>query len=402
MMRTISVLVTLATFWLTGCSGSKSSESAAAKPTETKSAKDEVVLSPEQQSSAKIETKAAIVSDRPDVLRVKGRIALPDDRSWSVGVRTVGLVVVVYASLGDHVKKGQVLARYHADEVREERAHYRTALAELSRAETATAQAQRNHDRAQRLLELKAGSIQQVEQTQQELVAAQSAIQRAKIEVDRGRDLLEDDLRVPVETPGPGQDPLIDDVPILAPESGYVIQKNVTPGKTVELSAVAFVIGDLSHLWMLASVRQEDLGHLHLGQSAIVTLAGQQTQRFSGKITNLGQELDAETRLMQVRIVLDNPNNVLKPEMLADAEIPLTGNSRALLIPSDAVQQIAGQDVVFVRVAADRFAVRTVRIGESSDGHSHVLEGLNAGDQVVRRGAFILKSQLLKSTLDSE
>ena len=270
------------TFLLCGCSGSKTSDASPPKAAGVKAAKDEVVLSAEQQAAAKIETQVAVLSDRPDVLRVKGRIALPGDRSWSVGVRTVGLVVVVYAGLGDYVRKGQVLARYHADEVREERAHYRAAVAELNRAEASAAQAQRNDDRAQHLLELRAGSIQQVEQAQQELTVAQGAIKRAQIEVDRGRDLLEDDLRVSVDPPGPGQDELLDDVPILAPESGYIIQKNVTPGKTVELSAVTFVIGDLSRLWMLASVRQEDLQRLRVGQSATVAPAGSVGRRESG------------------------------------------------------------------------------------------------------------------------
>ena len=103
-------------------------------------------------------------------------------------------MVAVYAGLGDYVHKGQMLARYHADEVRDSRAQYRAALAELDRAKAVALQAQRNHDRAAKLLELKAGSMQQVEQTQQDLVTAEAAVKKAEIEVDRGRDLLEDDL----------------------------------------------------------------------------------------------------------------------------------------------------------------------------------------------------------------
>ena len=381
-----------------GCVAPKASETVA----EPKGRKDEVVLSAAQQSTALIETQPAALSDQPEMLRVKGRIALADDRTWRVGVRTVGLVMVVYANLGDRVQKGQVLARYHADEVREERAHYRTALAELGRAQSAAAQAQRNRDRAQRLLDLKAGSIQQVEQTQQDLVAAQIMIKKAQIEVDRGKDLLEDDLRVSADPPPDDQDPLLDDVPILAPESGYIIQKNVTPGKTVELSTDAFVIGDLSTVWMLASVRQEDLGSLRAGQPASVTLPGEPDLRFAGKITNLGQEFDPATRVMQVRITLDNSNNRLKPEMLANAEIPLGRRKSTLLVPSDAVQEVDGQDVVFVRTDPTHFAVRPVRVGETMDGKTPVLEGIQPGDQVAVRGTFILKSQLLKSTLDSE
>lgn len=384
---------------LTACSKPQANrEPVAGKETN----KDEVVLSPDQQAAAMIETHAAVISQDPELLRVKGRIALADDHTWRVGVRTVGLVVAVYAGLGDFVHKGQVLARYHADEVRDSRAQYRASLSELDRAKAAAAQAQRNRDRAQRLLELKAGSVQQVELAEQDLMSAQAAIRKVQIEVDRGRDLLEDDLKVPADPPANRPDETADEVPIIAPGEGYVIEKNVTPGKAVELSTVTFVIGDLSKVWMLASVRQEDLGKLRAGQSALVMLPDQEALRFPGRITNLGQEFDVSTRVMQVRIELENVNGRLHPEMLANAEIPVGNRKPVLFVLSDAVQQISGQDVVFVRTAPDRFAVRPVRVGETAEGRTPILEGLQAGDQVVVRGSFILKSQLLKSTLESE
>ncbi|HYK59281.1 MAG TPA: efflux RND transporter periplasmic adaptor subunit [Bryobacteraceae bacterium] len=398
--RSIGFNLLLPCLVLAACNTPRAATEAAA--VKESASKDEVVLSPEQQASAGIETQAVSISQQPDVLRVKGRIALADDHTWRVGVRTVGSVVAAYAGLGDYVHKGQILARYHADEVRDSRAQYRAAVAELDRAKSAAAQAQRNLDRARRLLELKAGSAQQVELAQQDLVTAQAAVQKDQIEVDRGRDLLEDDLRVPADPPANRADETEDDVPIIAPGDGYVIEKNVTPGKTVELSSVTFVIGDLSKVWMLASVRQEDLGKLRTGQPAFVTPSGQEGARLAGKITNLGQEFDPTTRVMQVRIELDNPKGRLRPEMLADAEIPVGRAKSVLLAPSDAVQQVNGQDVVFVGVAPGRFAVRPVRVGETADGRTPILEGLKAGDSVVIRGSFILKSQLLKSSLESE
>jgi len=398
--RSIGFNLLLPCLVLAACNTPRAATEAAA--VKESASKDEVVLSPEQQASAGIETQAVSISQQPDVLRVKGRIALADDHTWRVGVRTVGSVVAAYAGLGDYVHKGQILARYHADEVRDSRAQYRAAVAELDRAKSAAAQAQRNLDRARRLLELKAGSAQQVELAQQDLVTAQAAVRKDQIEVDRGRDLLEDDLRVPADPPANRADETEDDVPIIAPGDGYVIEKNVTPGKTVELSSVTFVIGDLSKVWMLASVRQEDLGKLRTGQPAFVTPSGQEGARLAGKITNLGQEFDPTTRVMQVRIELDNPKGRLRPEMLADAEIPVGRAKSVLLAPSDAVQQVNGQDVVFVGVAPGRFAVRPVRVGETADGRTPILEGLKAGDSVVIRGSFILKSQLLKSSLESE
>jgi len=398
--RSIGFNLLLPCLVLAACNTPRAATEAAA--VKESASKDEVVLSPEQQASAGIETQAVSISQQPDVLRVKGRIALADDHTWRVGVRTVGSVVAAYAGLGDYVHKGQILARYHADEVRDSRAQYRAAVAELDRAKSAAAQAQRNLDRARRLLELKAGSAQQVELAQQDLVTAQAAVRKDQIEVDRGRDLLEDDLRVPADPPANRADETEDDVPIIAPGDGYVIEKNVTPGKTVELSSVTFVIGDLSKVWMLASVRQEDLGKLRTGQPAFVTPSGLEGARLAGKITNLGQEFDPTTRVMQVRIELDNPKGRLRPEMLADAEIPVGRAKSVLLAPSDAVQQVNGQDVVFVGVAPGRFAVRPVRVGETADGRTPILEGLKAGDSVVIRGSFILKSQLLKSSLESE
>jgi cobalt-zinc-cadmium efflux system membrane fusion protein len=386
---------------LGACSNPKAStEIPAAR--EAKSSPDEVVLSSDRQAASMIEIRRAALSREPAMLRVKGRIALADDRIWRVGVRTLGSVVVVYAGLGDYVHKGQILARYHADEVRDSRAQYRASVSELNRAKAAALQAQRNRDRAQRLLDLKAGSLQQVELAQQDLVTAQAAIRKAEIEVDRGRDLLEDDLRVPADPPADRKDETEDNVPIIAPADGYIIEKNVTPGKTVELSSVTFVIGDLSRVWMFAAVRQEDLDKLRVGRGAFVTLPGSEGLRFPGRITNLGQQFDPETRVMQVRIELNNTANRLRPEMLANAEIPVGGGKPALLVPSDAVQQVNGQDVVFVQSARDRFVARPVSVGETSGGKTPILEGIKAGDQIVVRGSFILKSQLLKSTLESE
>jgi cobalt-zinc-cadmium efflux system membrane fusion protein len=392
----------LTTILSAGCSNPIASTESPAAPKETKADKEEIVLSHQQQASARIETQEVSISREPEMLRVKGRIALDDDQISRVGVRTLGSVMRVFANLGDHVKKGQILARYHADEVRDSRAQYRATLSELDRAKAAVAQAQRSLNRAQRLLELKAGSVQQVEQAQQDLVGAQSVQKKAEIEVDRGRDLLEDDLKVPADPPPNRQDETEDEVPIIAPGDGYVIEKNVTPGKTVELSSVTFVIGDLSKVWMLAAVRQDDLGKLRQGQSAFVTLPGQDGVRLVGRLTNLGQEFDPKTRVMQVRIELANTNNRLRPEMLANAEFPIGAGKPVLLVPSDAVQQVNGVDVVFIRSAVDRFTARPVHVGETADGKTPILEGINAGDVIAVRGSFILKSQLLKSILDSE
>jgi multidrug efflux pump subunit AcrA (membrane-fusion protein) len=357
----------------------------------------EVTLTADEQRDGGIMVAPSAATDRGEELRVPGRVTLAEDLTWRVGVRADGVVVAALVNVGDYVKKGQVLARYHADELRDSRAAYRAAKASLMQAEAAVTLAQRNATRAATLLELKAGSQVQLEHAQQDLTAAQATAQARAAEVQRLRTLLEDDLRVPAD-PADG-DPLGDQVPILSPGSGFVLQKNVTLGRAIHTEDDTFVVGDLSQVWVLASVRQEQLDRFRTGQPATVTLSGSE-QAFAGRVTNLGQELDPQTRTMQVRIVVNNPGHRLRPEMLATAVFPLGGAVATVVVPSDAVQQVDGQDVVFVRVAPDRFAVRAVRPGRTANGMTPILEGLKPGEPIVTKGSFVVKSQLLRASLE--
>jgi membrane fusion protein, heavy metal efflux system len=388
---------------VTACSSGPANTAAAehAAPTNSPAiGKDEIALPASVQGAGNIQTQAAALSEEPDTLRVAGRITLADDRMWRVGVLTEGRVEIVYAGLGDHVQKGQVLARMHSHALHDARAQYQTSRTDVNRLQASAALAQKNYDRMQTLLGLKAASIQQTEQARQDLVNAQTALRDGQIAADRDRIHLEENLGVAADPPAGAHDENSDLLPIVAPGSGYILDKMVTPGSTVQPSTDTFVIGELSQVWMLASVHQENLGALRVGQSATVTLPGVPGKRFPGKITNLGQALDATTRVMKVRITLNNPGNLLKPEMLANAEFPIGNNKPTLVVPSDAVQQFNGQDVVFVRTAAERFAIRPVSVGGTIGGRTPVLEGLKAGDQVVVKGSFILKSQFLKSSME--
>src|SRR6202158_2756877 len=163
--------------------------------------KDEIVLPPSEQDAGTIQVQAAALSEEPDTLRVAGRIVLADDRTCRVGVLTEGRVEFIYAGLGDYVRKGQVLARMHSHELHDARAQYQTSLSELNRLQATTALAQRNYDRMQTLLALKAASIQQTEQARQDLLNAQTTLHDGQIAVDRDRIHLEDNLGVPADLP---------------------------------------------------------------------------------------------------------------------------------------------------------------------------------------------------------
>src|SRR5436190_1324266 len=388
---------------LSGCKGlgkADAPEEAKTNPEVVKKAPTEIVI-PVSQQGGVIEVASAALSNQPALIQSPGKIALNERETWRVGVRTGGMIMVLNVGLGDHVEKDQLLARYHADEVRDTRALYRKAVAEVNHAQTLVAQAKRNYERAQRSLELKVGTVLQVENARQDIVNAEAEVREAEIEVDRTKDLLEDDLRVPADPP-PGSDETADLVPIRAPASGYIIQKNVTLGKTIDETTDTFVIADLSRVWMIASVSEADIAQIRAGQRVTVTVNGFPNEHFVGKIATLGEAFDPVTRSMQVRIELPNPSIRLRPEMLAMAQIEAGVSKPQLVVPADAVQQVNEQDVVFVKKAEDRFEVKAVRISEPVNGRVTVLEGLMAGENVVIRGSFIVKSELLKASLVEE
>ncbi len=365
---------------------------------ESKGPSNEVVLTEQAQSEQKIEIVPVEQGYSVFVLRAKGRIVLPDNATWRVGVLTEGRVENVYFNLGDHVGKGQVLARMHSHDVHEVRAAYENAVAERARLKSAEALAETNYDRSQRLYALKAESISQVESAKQECVNARSASDQADNNVRRERSHFEDILGAPADASANGSEGA-DLIPIKAPASGRILEKNVTPGTTIAPSTDAFVLGDLSRLWMLASVDAPTLSKLHVGQSATVCLDDVPGGTYNGKITNLGQEFDPVTRLMQVRVEVRNPDSRLRPEMLANAEFSVADGVPSLFVPQEALQQVNGEDVVFVRLAPDRFRVQAVQTGENARAKVRITQGLKAGDQVITRGSFIAKSQLLKSSI---
>jgi cobalt-zinc-cadmium efflux system membrane fusion protein len=159
----ILLLISMSLLLVTACNSGPASTSAAEHGAPIN--KDEIVLPASEQGAGSIQTQAAALSEEPDMLRVAGRITLADDRTWRVGVLTEGRVEVVYAGLGDYVQKGQVLARMHSHELHDARAQYQTARSDLSRLQAAAGLAQKNYDRMQTLLGLKAASIQQTKHT---------------------------------------------------------------------------------------------------------------------------------------------------------------------------------------------------------------------------------------------
>jgi cobalt-zinc-cadmium efflux system membrane fusion protein len=366
-----------------------------------KGAKDSsvIVLDATQQQNGHVVVAPVRVTGIAATLTIPGRMTISEDRTWHVGAIASGRIEATTARVGDAVNAGQILGRIHSHEVHEARAGYQEATTELQRAESAELYAKQRRDRAQRLFDLKAGSRQDLESTEADLRNAQAAIQKARSELEKERAHLEI-FQIPLDDPAPdsakGEG---DDIPVAAPASGLVMERKVSVGSVVNAGDELFTITDTGNLWMIAAASEADLSMLREGQRVQIEARAYPGRDFPGRILKLGEELNPETRTLQVRILVPNLRGLLKPEMYATATLQQSNRRSAVFVPEEAVQQINGLDVVFVRRSGSEFEARTVKTGEHTGGETEILEGLAGNESVVVKGSFLLKSQMLKNTL---
>ena len=189
-------------------------------------------------------------------------------------------------------------------------------------------------------------------------------------------------------------------VPIVAPFEGRVIARNLTKGEVVETTEQLFQVADLSNVWVTANIPERDIPFIHeddsVGNQPVeVRVKAYPDQVFPGKITYVGDVLDSATRTMRLRIELSNPQGKLKPQMFATVRVYADPEPDRLTVPESAVQRDRERQFVFVQREPGAFEMRDVRVGESNGRIVTIVDGLQDGELVVTRGAFVLKSEVL-------
>jgi membrane fusion protein, heavy metal efflux system len=355
-----------------------------------------VILDAGEQQKAHIVVEAVGVKDMATTLTVPGQLTVSENQTWRVGAIAGGRVDEVSAHLGDFVRVGQILGRIHSHDVHEARAGYQQAQIELERARSAQSYAKQRRDRTQRLLDLRAGSRQDLETADADLRNVQAAIEKAQSELEKERAHLSI-LRVPLEESSEG-----DDVPILAPEAGVVLERKVSIGSVVNIGDEMFTLSDTRRLWMIGAANEGDLSAITTGQPVRIQVRAYPNREFAGRVLKLGEHLDSATRTLQIRIEVPNPQGLLKPEMYATASVPQSGRRRALVVPEGAIQEIDDIPIVFVRETENEFRARPIETGQRTDGGIEIIQGLKRGEAVVVKGSFALKSQVLKTMIQDQ
>jgi Cu(I)/Ag(I) efflux system membrane fusion protein len=174
--------------------------------------------------------------------------------------------------------------------------------------------------------------------------------------------------------------------------SGYVVEKNVDHGQRVMPQDTLFEIADLSRLWVLADVYEHDLPSVKLGMPGEITVPSLAGRRFNGTVTYVAPTVEEKTRTVKVRLEVDNPGGVLKPDMYVDVVLK-TGGASALVVPFAAVIDAGERRLVFLDRGEGRYEPREVRLGARLEGGFEVLAGLDEGDRVVTAANFLIDSE---------
>ena len=337
-------------------------------------------------------------------LQVPGRLTINQDATARLGSIAEGVVVSCCESVGTDVEKGQVLARLHSHEVHDGEASYWEAQAELERRQAELHFAQETYERASRLHELKAGSLQKVQEAESKLRSAEMFLEIAKAGVKRTEIHLRYLGLSPERLPSaPGEhrrehegDHLIE---VRSPVSGTIIERMVTQGAVVAPADSLYVITDLTSLWVIAQVPEQHLSSLRNGQAVKVSVRAYPGTTFPARIAYIGDALDPETRTVEVRCELNNPGRRLKREMFATIAMGAGTGKEAVVAPLAALQNVDGEEVLFVPEGEASYRVRPVRAGRRSGSVVEIVSGLQANEAVVVDGAFHLKSELLKARM---
>lgn len=353
--------------FLTGCSHEEvNAASNTATATIVESVPDRnvvTVANPERFSLARV-----LERREADQILANGVVAADVSRTYPVTALSSGRVVEIKARLGDDVQKGQHLLTITSPDMSQ-------AISDLQKFRANEALTKTQLERAQILNSH--GVL-----AQKDLEVAQDTYNKATID----RQTAEEHIRI---LGGDPQQPS-SQIRIYAPVAGTIVEQNVTSTsgvKSLDNSPNLFTIADLSSVWVLCDVYENDLARVRVGDRAEIELNAYPNRRISGRVANISKLLDPNTRAAKVRIELANDSGMLRPNMFASVHFVSQGSEARTVIPASAVLRLQDRDWVFVKVNAKQFRKTEIQGGPvNPDNTQRVLSGLRAGDEVVSDG----------------
>jgi cobalt-zinc-cadmium efflux system membrane fusion protein len=349
--------------FLAGCGESKGDPKAEAPPAaQVQKEQDFSVIQvdhPEQFPLA-----AAVAHDSASQLSVTGTVTPDISRSVPVISIATGRVVELHARLGDTVQKGQLLMRVQSADLSSAFSDYRKAIADAKLAAI-------QFERAKLLYDKGAISLNDFQ-------TAEDVENKARVDVENTTERIRV-LGGSVDHPAAILD-------IRAPVSGVITDQQVTNAAGVAGlgSPNPFTISDLSYVWILCDVYENDLANVHVGQTAEIRLNAYPNQTFTGHISNVLPVLDPTLRTAKVRIEVRNPG-LMRVGMFVTATFHGQKKETHTAVPATAILHLHDRDWVYVSTAGKKFQRVEVKLGQTlANNMQEILSGVQAGQQVVR------------------
>ncbi len=338
---------------------------------------DEVVVNPALAENLKIGTP--LMTDITGTLQVAAHVETDASHIARVGSSVSGRILKLLVFEGQSVKAGTVLAMLHSTDLSDTQ----FALVKASSQQELAAAAER---RAEQLVQADVIGHAELERRKAELLQATTEAASYRTQL-HGLGMTEAQIQQ-LETTRR----LSADYPIVTPKGGTVLKREITIGQVVQPADPAFTIADLSSVWIVANVPEEDAGQLQKGMEVTVRIPALQQKEITGRLSFVSPIVDPATRTVEVRMDTRNSDGLLKPDELAS--MTFTGHAdRKLTVPNTAVVREGNKDYVFVQVAAQRYALREVQLGDEDNDRRVVLAGVRQDESIVTDGAFHLNNQ---------
>ena len=357
---------------ITGC---KKSQPSGARQT----AQDPNLVMANESLLAQIKISEVAQSDVSDVLRVAGQIDFDEQALTRIGASVTGRVTQINAQLGNEVKKGDTLALINSSELSNSQLAYVKARSEKEFH-------RRTVQRAKTLFEADVISAAELQRRESEYEVASAQTRAAQ---DQLR-VLGVNLKAMEELATTGA---IDSVAsVMATIKGVVVERKVTTGQVVQPADVLFTVADLSRVWAVAQVPEQQVAQVKVGQSVRIEVPALENEKLIGKLIYVGSTVNPESRTVLVRTELDNTSGRLKPSMLASMLIESTPAKR-MVVPITAIVREQDADYVFIEQKPGSFRLKSVRLSSEHNGQRVVLDGLSQGMRIVSDGAFHLNNR---------
>ena len=344
----------------------------------------EVAVRPEMAAYFKVGKVDQV--EMAQTLDAVGRIEADARRVARIGAAVSGRVTEILAEVGDTVQRGQPLAEIASPELT-------TAQLNYLRSYSASTQAERAVDRARQLLQADVIGSAELQRRESELTIARAELgaSRDQLSLIGMTNLQIDTLR--------GSGTLNARMPIASSLSGVVIERKLSKGQVAQPGDSLFTVADLSSVWVVGSLPEQVARQVKIGQTVEMEVAAQRGRKIVGKIIHVGDMLSSETRSIEFRTEVANPQRELKPLMMVSMRV-LGEPQRQLAVPADAVVRDNDRDHVFVRTGPDRFRLVPVELGYAVGGLRPVRRGLQEGVEIAVSGAFHLNNERRRAELE--